>query len=75
MFEMISRQLLRGRCLAMLSTAVLGFGLSADPRSVGPIPSSYVVDHTKALKHGGSDTPANMEWKTKEAAKAKDRTE
>src|ERR1700722_5447130 len=29
MFEMISRQLLRGRCLAMLSTAVLGFGLSA----------------------------------------------
>src|ERR1700677_2153790 len=29
MFEMISRQLLRGRCLAMLSTAVLGLGLSA----------------------------------------------
>src|ERR1700683_256501 len=27
MFEMISRQLLRGRCLAMLSAAVLGFGL------------------------------------------------
>ena len=29
MFEMTSRQLFRGRCLAMLSTAVLGFGLSA----------------------------------------------
>ena len=29
MFEMISRQLLRGRCLALLSIAVLGFGLSA----------------------------------------------
>ena len=29
MFEMTSRQLFRGRCLAMLSTAVFGFGLSA----------------------------------------------
>jgi hypothetical protein len=29
MFEMISKRLLRGRCLAMLSTSVLGFGLMA----------------------------------------------
>lgn len=29
MFEMISKQLLRGRCLVMLCTAVLGLGLSA----------------------------------------------
>lgn len=29
MFEMISKRLLRGRCWAMLSTAVLGFGLMA----------------------------------------------
>jgi hypothetical protein len=53
-------------------------------RSNHPCPSTgstrggcpgYVVDHTKALKHGGSDTPGNMEWQTREAAKAKDRTE
>ena len=35
----------------------------------------YVVDHIKALKRGGPDTPANMQWQTREAAKAKDRLE
>jgi hypothetical protein len=35
----------------------------------------YVIDHVQALKHGGSDTPANMQWQTKEAAKLKDRVE
>jgi hypothetical protein len=32
----------------------------------------YVVDHVQALKHGGADSPSNMQWQTKEAAKAKD---
>jgi len=53
-------------------------------RSTHPCPSTgstrgpcsgYVIDHTRALKHGGSDTPSNMEWQTRQAAKAKDRTE
>lgn len=35
----------------------------------------YVIDHVKALKHGGADAPANMQWQTKEAAKAKDKWE
>jgi len=41
----------------------------------------YVVDHLKALRSGGSETPAtihtpaNMQWQTIAAAKAKDKTE
>lgn len=35
----------------------------------------YVVDHKQALKHGGADAPYNMQWKTTEQAKIKDRTE
>ena len=35
----------------------------------------YVVDHIIALKRGGPDTPANMQWQTIEEAKAKDRWE
>jgi len=35
----------------------------------------YVVDHVVPLKRGGSDTPRNMQWQTKDAAKAKDRRE
>lgn len=35
----------------------------------------YVVDHVKALKHGGADAPNNMQWQTSAAAKAKDRVE
>jgi hypothetical protein len=40
----------------------------------GPCPG-YVIDHIKALKRGGPDTPSNMQWQTVEAAKAKDRIE
>jgi hypothetical protein len=35
----------------------------------------YVIDHIIALKRGGADNPSNMQWQTKEAAKAKDRWE
>lgn len=35
----------------------------------------YVVDHRVPLKRGGPDTPDNMQWQTREAAKAKDRIE
>jgi len=40
----------------------------------GPCPG-YVVDHVKPLKGGGADAPGNMQWQTKDAAKAKDRWE
>jgi hypothetical protein len=35
----------------------------------------YVVDHIVPLKRGGLDTSSNMQWQTKEAAKAKDKRE
>jgi hypothetical protein len=35
----------------------------------------YVVDHIIPLKRGGPDTQSNMQWQTKEAAKAKDKIE
>lgn len=35
----------------------------------------HVVDHVIALKRGGPDVPANMQWQTIAAAKAKDRWE
>jgi hypothetical protein len=35
----------------------------------------YVIDHVTPLKRGGADSPSNMQWQTKEAAKIKDRTE
>ena len=35
----------------------------------------YVIDHIKALKHGGSDSPSNMQWQTTEQAKVKDKWE
>jgi hypothetical protein len=35
----------------------------------------YIVDHVVPLKRGGSDTPDNMQWQTKEEAKQKDKWE
>ena len=35
----------------------------------------YVIDHVRPLACGGADAPANMQWQTREAAKAKDRWE
>jgi len=35
----------------------------------------YIIDHIKPLKEGGCDCPENMQWQTKEAAKAKDKWE
>lgn len=37
--------------------------------------SGYVIDHRIALKRGGNDSPDNLQWMTKEAAKEKDRWE
>jgi hypothetical protein len=33
----------------------------AHPPGTSP---GYVVDHIKALKHGGADDPSNMQWQT-----------
>ena len=46
----------------------------ATGKSSGACPG-YVIDHKQALKRGGKDAPSNMQWQTKEAAKAKDRWE
>ena len=35
----------------------------------------YVVDHVAPLKRGGADSPGNMQWQAKKAARIKDRTE
>jgi hypothetical protein len=43
-------------------------------KSSGACPG-YVIDHVKALKRGGDDKPSNMQWQTKEEAKAKDKWE
>jgi hypothetical protein len=40
----------------------------------GPLPG-YIIDHVNALKRGGPDSPANMQWQTVDEAKAKDRVE
>lgn len=46
----------------------------ANGKTSGRCPG-YVVDHIRPLKRGGPDAPSNMQWQTKEAAKAKDRIE
>ena len=35
----------------------------------------YVMDHIKALACGGEDAVSNLQWQTREEAKAKDRWE
>jgi hypothetical protein len=35
----------------------------------------YVIDHVNPLACGGPDSPSNMQWQTREAAKAKDKWE
>jgi hypothetical protein len=46
----------------------------ANGHTSGPCPG-YVIDHVKPLACGGPDAPANMQWQTVEAGKAKDKTE
>lgn len=43
-------------------------------KSHGACPG-YVIDHIQALKHGGADSPDNMQWQTTTEARAKDRWE
>jgi len=40
-----------------------------------PFCHGYIIDHVIALKRGGPDSPAKMQWQTAEEAKAKDRVE
>ncbi|HEX6894774.1 MAG TPA: hypothetical protein VF146_05855 [Bryobacteraceae bacterium] len=35
----------------------------------------YVIDHVTPLKRGGADAPSNVQWQTRDAAKAKDKIE
>jgi hypothetical protein len=46
----------------------------ANGRRSGKCPG-YVIDHVTALCVGGEDSPRNMQWQTKEEAKAKDKWE
>ena len=48
--------------------------LSTTGATKGPCPG-YVIDHIQALKHSGTDSPDNMQWQTREEAKAKDLVE
>lgn len=45
---------------------------TGQPRGACP---GYVIDHVIPLKRGGADHPTNMQWQTKEDAKAKDKWE
>ena len=46
----------------------------ATGKTAGSCPG-HIIDHTKPLKRGGADSPGNMQWQTKKAAKLKDKTE
>jgi hypothetical protein len=46
----------------------------ANGATSGPCPG-YVMDHIKALKNGGADSPENLQWESAAEAKAKDRIE
>ena len=46
----------------------------ATGKSSGACPG-YVIDHVIALKRGGPDTPANMQWQARADAREKDRWE
>jgi hypothetical protein len=46
----------------------------ATGKKTGKCPG-YIADHIVALKRGGADTPANMQWETRAEAKKKDRKE
>ena len=46
----------------------------ATQKPTGQCPG-YIIDHVIALKRGGADSPANMQWQTVVEAKAKDRWE
>jgi hypothetical protein len=43
-------------------------------KTTGACPG-YVIDHVQPLKRGGADSPSNMQWQTRAAAKAKGRVE
>lgn len=43
-------------------------------KSSGACPG-YVIDHVRPLKRGGPDSPSNMQWQSKAAAKEKDARE
>ena len=49
--------------------------LTAPPNTRPLIRRLHVIDHIIPLKRGGADAPSNMQWQTKEAAKAKDKWE
>ena len=60
------------------STAKLMFQHSHPCPSTGKASGAcpgYVIDHVKPLKRGGADAPSNMQWQTKEAARAKGKIE